>query len=213
MKILYQDRDIAVAIKPPNLVSEQTEAGDGFADLLAKECNSRYIGVIHRLDRGVGGVMVYAKTPMAAAKLSAAIQKREFQKEYLAVISGEPQEEAATLRDLLFHDRIRNKTFVVDHARKGVKEALLSYQVKNTGLHDAYGKLSLLSVRLETGRTHQIRVQLASRGFPLLGDRKYGSQAHCEIALFCRCISFPHPISGKPMTFEAIPQGDIWDLF
>ncbi len=213
MEILYQDRDIVVAIKPPNLVSEQTENGDGFADLLAKESQSSYIGVVHRLDRGVGGVMVYAKTPTAAAKLSAAVQKREFQKEYLAVIQGEPQESSATLQDLLFHDRIRNKTFVVDHTRKGVKEAVLSYQVTANGLHTEFGRISLLKIRLETGRTHQIRVQFASRGIPLLGDRKYGSQAHCEISLFCRSLSFPHPISGKLAVFETTPQGGVWNMF
>lgn len=210
MNILYEDQEITVAIKPTDRVSEQTARGDGFADLLAARNKDGYVGVVHRLDRGVGGVMVYARTPFAAAKLSDAVRIRSFQKQYLAVIHGEPTEASATLRDLLFHDRIKNKTYAVDRMRGGVKEAILDYEVLKTANHAIYGHISLVSVRLHTGRTHQIRAQFSSRQMPLVGDRKYGAPSHADIALFCTQISFLHPKSGKEMTFSASPEGDIW---
>lgn len=202
MEILYEDNAITVAVKPPNTVSEQTERGDGFADLLAERNPNRYVGVVHRLDRGVGGVMVYARTPAAAAKLSAAVQSRTFQKEYRALIHGEPAQPSATLRDLLFHDRMRNKTFVVERERRGVKEAILDYAVLERRTSEEFGVHCLVKVVLHTGRTHQIRVQFAHRGHPLLGDGKYGAHDRCPIALFCHRIAFPHPITGKNVVFE-----------
>ena len=203
MEILFEDRSITVAIKPPNCISEQTDRGDGFADLLAQRNRNGYIGVVHRLDRGVGGVMVYARTPEAAARLSACVQSRTLQKEYLALVHGVPTPSADRLCDLLFHDRIRNKTFVVDRPRKGVKDAILDYTVVKTWEDALLGAYSLLRIQLLTGRTHQIRAQLSYRGHPLLGDGKYGSIARCPIALFCRSIAFPHPITGALMHFEA----------
>lgn len=202
LEILYEDDAITVAVKPATMVSEQTERGDGFADLLAARNRGGYVGVIHRLDRGVGGVMVYAREPRAAARLSAAVQTHAFGKEYLAWVHGTP-EPCATLRDLLFHDRMKNKTFVVERERRGVKEAILDYETLKT-LHDTSGETrTLVSVRLHTGRTHQIRVQFAHRGHPLLGDGKYGARGdRCPIALFCNRLRFPHPVSGKMLTFS-----------
>ena len=202
MEVLYEDQAITVAVKPPNALSEQTPQKDGFADLLAKRNPDGYIGVIHRLDRGVGGVMVYARTPLAAARLSKAVQLHQFQKEYLALVHGEPQPTANTLCDLLFHDRTRNKTFVVDRERRGVKEAILDYEVIRRTEDAEFGIHSLVRIRLHTGRTHQIRVQFAHRGHALLGDGKYGARDRCPIALFCHRLAFPHPITGKPMCFE-----------
>ena len=203
MEILFEDQSITVAVKPPELVSEQTDGQDGFADLLAARNTNRYIGVVHRLDRGVGGVMVYARTPLAAARLSSAVQEHRFQKEYLALCHGKPQKDEDTLCDLLFHDRMRNKTFVVDRVRRGVKEAILDYRVLEERNDPVLGVHCLLQIQLHTGRTHQIRVQLAHRGNPLLGDGKYGARGdRCPIALFCRRISFPHPVTGKLLTFE-----------
>ena len=157
MEILYEDRAITVAVKPPDRVSEQTPQQDGFADLLAERNPDGYVGVIHRLDRGVGGVMVYARTPKAAARLSASVQEHRFQKEYLAMIHGIPNASSATLTDLLFHDRSRNKTFVVDRERRGVKQAILDYEVLENLHHPELGAISLVRIRLHTGRTHQIR--------------------------------------------------------
>ena len=211
MKILHEDKDIIVCIKPSDALSETTPEGNGFADALAKE-NGGYIGVVHRLDRGVGGVMVYAKTPAAAAALSRCVQQRTLRKEYLAVVHGVPVEVCGTLTDLLFHDRRRNKTFVVNRVRNGVKEAVLDYVVKKTAPVEPFGNVSLVRISLRTGRTHQIRVQFASRGLPLVGDGKYGASGdRCPIALFSTRLAFSHPVTGKPMEFCALPEGGVWD--
>ena len=147
--------------------------------------------------------MVYAKTPTAAAKLSAAVQARELQKEYLAVVRGAPTPPCGEMRDLLFHDRRQNKTFVVNRQRAGVKEALLEYSCKES-LQTAHGEdCTLVHILLHTGRTHQIRVQFASRGHTLLGDSKYGAGADKRpIALFAARLAFRHPNTQKAMQFE-----------
>ncbi len=208
MEILWEDSDIIVAVKPPNLVSEATPARDGWADLLAAHTGG-YIGVVHRLDRGVGGVMVYAKTPRAAASLSRAVQEHRLEKEYRALVHGTLSKPRATLRDLLYHDKRQNKSFAVSRERAGVKEALLDYETLKEMTHPIYGALSLLSVRLHTGRTHQIRVQFSSRSHPLVGDGKYGARDNCAIALFSVRLVFSHPADGRRMEFSAEPD---WDL-
>ncbi|MBQ7335951.1 MAG: RluA family pseudouridine synthase [Clostridia bacterium] len=213
MNILYQDSDLIVCIKPPDTVSENTPSKSGLADLLTAQTGG-YVGVVHRLDRGVGGVTVYAASPFAAAKLSTAIQAHQVQKQYLAAVHGTMPSPQDSLRDLLFHDRRQNKTFVVSRARAGVKEALLDYQTLQILQTEPHGILSLLRVTLHTGRTHQIRVQFASRGHALLGDGKYGASGdRCPIALFASQLSFPHPRTGKIMNFAALPQGTPWELF
>lgn len=203
ISILFEDQHIIVVQKPTTLVCESTAKGDGLADLLAEHTGG-YIGTVHRLDRGVGGVMVYAKTPAAAAKLSAAVQAKELKKEYLAVVHGVPQPESGEMRDLLFHDRRQNKTFVVRRQRAGVKEALLEYDTVEA-LTTARGEeCTLVHVLLHTGRTHQIRVQFASRGLTLLGDGKYGARGdNRPIALFAKRLTFLHPVTRKQMQFEA----------
>ena len=208
ISILFEDAHIIVVEKPTALVCESTSKGDGLADLLAEHTGG-YIGTVHRLDRGVGGVMVYAKTPVAAAKLSAAVQAKELKKEYLAVVRGTPTPACGEMRDLLFHDRRQNKTFVVERARAGVKEAILEYDTVET-LTTARGeKCTLVHVLLHTGRTHQIRVQFASRGHTLLGDGKYGARGdNRPIALFATRLAFLHPVTRKPMHFEAA-----WDAW
>lgn len=212
MEILYQDHALWVAVKPPELLSEQAPNQKGFADLLAEQ-NHGYVGVIHRLDMGVGGVMVYAKTAESASKLSAMVQAHQFQKEYLAIVCGKPAAESDMLRDLLFHDRYANKTYVTNSQRKGVKEASLEYRLLSTIQAEEYGTLSLLAIKLHTGRTHQIRVQFASRGLPLLGDRKYGCRHKTPIGLFSHALSFAHPKSGQPLQFRQMPSGFPWNLF
>ena len=211
MEILYEDSPLIVALKSPDCISEFSPNGDGFADRIQAHCKG-YVGVIHRLDRGVGGVMVYAKTPACAAALSDMVRTHAIKKEYLAVVHGAPAPDCGELRDLLFHDRIKNKTFVADRARKGVKEAILDFSTLQTVESD--GNLrSLLRVRLHTGRTHQIRVQFSSRGHALLGDGKYGSREKTPMGLFCASLAFAHPVTKKPLVLSAKPEGEPWDAF
>lgn len=209
MEILYEDAFLLVCIKPPDAVSEQTADHTGFADRVAEHTGT-YVGVVHRLDRGVGGIMVYAKTPAAAAALSEEIRTRRFRKEYLTVVHGALQPAAGELRDWLFHDRLQNKSFAVERARKGAREAILTYTTC-ASCGEGEHLRSLLHVMLQTGRTHQIRVQFSSRSHPLVGDRKYGSRVQTPIALYAARLCFPHPQSGVLLRFTALPpQGGAW---
>ena len=198
--ILYSDSHIVVCVKPAGVLSQDSGEAS-MPGLLRAQLGVPNVFVVHRLDRDTGGVMVYALTPHAAAALSKAVQDHKLKKHYLTVLRGVPAQESATLEDLLFHDKTRNKTYVVDRQRKGVKDAKLDYHVVRT-----VDNHSLVRVRLHTGRTHQIRVQFASRKLPLVGDGKYGGKANGHPLCLWSCqLSFPHPITGKAMTFEAMP--------
>ena len=172
--------------------------------LLREALGTDEIYCVHRLDRETGGLMVYARTKKAAAAISKAIEEGRMQKEYLAVVKGETQPDG-TLRDLLYRDAAKNKSYVVKRMRKGVREAELSYE--RLAFREG---LSLLRVRLKTGRSHQIRVQFASRGFPLVGDRKYGSQYRdAGLALWSTRITLPHPAGGEELSME-LPPPAVW---
>ena len=207
MRIVYEDDQIAVLIKPVGAASEEAQEGMNVPALLRVHWGNEkaYVGVVHRLDTGVGGVMVYAKTPLAAAELSRQMQERTFEKEYRCVCSGVPEPEKGEMRDFLFKDSRKGKVFPVKGGRKGAKEAILEYEVVETGaLHDAGNTpVSLCRVLLHTGRTHQVRVQFASRRHPLLGDGKYGSRVKGDIHLQCARIAFAHPKTKKRMEFAA----------
>lgn len=203
--VLFQDKNIIVCLKPAGLLS-QAGPGEDILSVLGQQEQCTLFPV-HRLDRGVGGVMVFAKTSAAAGKLSAAIAQGKLEKEYLCVTRGCPGEMSGVYKDLLLHDRARNKTFVVDRMRVGVKEASLEYRVL-----EKRPDRSLVHVKLHTGRTHQIRVQFSSRKTPLVGDGKYGGGSG-QIALWSYHLSFPHPATGKVMEFTHLPQGDVWDGF
>ena len=199
MKIIFEDNDILVAIKPPEILSQGDEKGRANAVDILSEMTGSEVFPVHRLDKGVGGVMVFAKNAKAAAELSRQVSDRTMEKTYLALLHGELTEERGRLEDLLFFDRGKNKSFVVKRERRGVKKALLDYEC----LEKAEGK-SLVRVKLITGRTHQIRVQFSSRGYPLFGDRRYGARdEEKNIALLSKEISFVHPRTGERMTFES----------
>ena len=189
MDILYSDKDLAVCIKPVGLDSE-VEVPEALKEQLGGE-----VFPLHRLDKNVGGVMVYARTKAAAAALSKAIQNGDMVKEYVTKVHGEPPQ-SGVLTDLLFKDSRKNKVFVVKKARTGVKEAKLQYRHLGDGL---------VHVRLFTGRSHQIRVQFSSRGFPLVGDHKYGSRSEESSPMLFSCrITFPY--KGKTYCYSALPQ-------
>lgn len=188
MEILYSDQDIIVCIKPVGLDSE--------AEVPAALGGTIY--PIHRLDKNVGGVMVYARTKLAAAALSKAVQEGTMVKEYVALVHGTP-EESGDWEDLLWKDSSKNKVFVVKRERKGVKKARLEYKRLTAGEN------SLVRIRLHTGRSHQIRVQFASRGFPLVGDHKYGARDDSPAPFLFSCkLSFPY--KGKTVCFESLPD-------
>ena len=207
VKKVFEDEHIVVIIKPQGVNSE-AGSGNNVPDLLNKE---RKPLVVHRLDKEVSGLMVLAKNQAAAAGLSAQIQNGEFKKEYLAVVEGEVEEQGS-LSDLLFHDRQKNKTFVVKKERKGVKAAELEFTRLDS--FEFQGEvLSKVRIKLHTGRTHQIRVQFGSRRHPVFGDRKYGSKFKGEFALFSCHLSFKHPKTGERIAFDAEPLDVIpWNL-
>lgn len=194
MEILYRDNEIVVCVKPVGISSEDGE--NSLPALLRAELGGE-IFPLHRLDLNVGGVMVYARTKPAAARLSKAIQDGDMVKEYRCLVHGIPPQEG-DWQDLLWKDSSKNKVFVVKRMRKGVKAARLEFRRLTEGDH------SLVHIRLHTGRSHQIRVQFASRGFPLVGDHKYGSRDDATAPMLYSCrLTFPH--KGKSQVFEHYP--------
>ena len=213
INILYRDEYVLVVYKPAGIRSEGTTEND-LPAILQAQCGGE-IYPVHRLDRETEGCIVYARTQEAAKRLSAAITRNEMHKEYLAVIAGQPEEDSAVLCDLLYHDVQKNKSYVVKRERRGVRKAELSYTTLSVNKAEG-GTCSLLSVTLHTGRTHQIRVQFASRRHPLFGDTRYGSfEREIPLALLARTLSFPHPMrKGETVRVTSpVPQRYPWTLF
>jgi len=213
--VLYEDNHVLVVVKPVNMPTQEDESHD--RDLLTalKEDIKRrfdkpgnvYLGLVHRLDRPVGGVMVFAKTSKAASRLSDAVRTRSLDKRYLAVVRGQLTARDGRLTDTLLKNNRTNTVTIVPPGTPGAKDAVLDYQVLESrqGLH-------LLLVHLHTGRPHQIRVQLAGAGAPLYGDQKYGgtlSRPGEQLALWAFRLAFPHPVSKQILSFQALPP----DLF
>ena len=210
MKILHMDGEIIVCIKPARVLS--TDEPGGLPELLRKELGDEKadIRTVHRLDRVVSGLMVLARTAQSASALSRQIREGVFQKEYMAVIHGAPATTTGTLTDLLYRDKARKMTMVATQPGKDVQEAVLDY----TLLAQQDG-LSKVRIRLHTGRTHQIRVQFASRSLPLVGERKYAQPDDpCELALWSCALGFYHPKTNAWTTFTHQPPTDEpWNIF
>lgn len=193
MKILFSDKNLVVVEKPIGVDSEKQ-----LPSLIETEIGGE-VFTVHRLDKNVGGVMVYARSKKIAGDLSKSIQSGEMIKEYVALVNGKP-EKSGILEDFLFKDSHKNKVFVVKRERKGVKYAKLEYKVLQY-----YENTSLVAIRLYTGRSHQIRVQFASRGFPLVGDRKYGAKDNEKSPMLYSCkITFPY--NNELKSFQSMPE-------
>lgn len=209
IEILFENKNLIGCVKPAGVISED----GGMPDLLSEKTGGR-VFCVHRLDRETGGCMVYAKNGKAAALLTELIAGHRAEKEYLCVVEGAPDEKTGTYRDLLFHDKIKNKTYVVNRMRKGVKEAELDYEVlKEKELRGK--KLSLVHVTIKTGRSHQIRVQFASRKMPVYGDTRYASTVKGEgLHLWSARYSFTDPFTEERIVLQKRPPREgAWAAF
>ena len=214
--VIYIDGDILAAVKPRGLHSEDKKSNNdrtSFPAKLKAALDLDEIYTVHRLDKETEGLMVYALNKESAAALSRSVDEGRFEKEYDAWIHGRPETDEGVFEDMLFKDSAGNKVYVVKRERKGVKKAVLSYETVDVGsysdhdLTDIGGEaediITHVRVRLKTGRTHQIRVQFASRKLPLLGDKKYGAKDDFDkLALCATHLSFPHPKTGEILAFD-----------
>ena len=212
LNILYEDNHIIVVVKPPNIPSQgdKTEDEDmltiikGYIKEKYNKPGNVYLGLIHRLDRPVGGVMVFAKTSKAAARLSEQVRNKVFKKEYLAIVDGKVQKQKGTLEDYLLKNEKTNTSKVVKEETKNSKYAKLDYEVLK---YNEEINLSLLKILLHTGRHHQIRVQLANFGHSICGDQKYGTRGRGkQISLWAYKLTIEHPITKEKMSFKGLPE-------
>ncbi len=221
INIIYEDNHLLVVEKPVNVPSQEDSTGDpDLLSILKDDIKIRYnkpgnvyLGLVHRLDRPVGGVMVFAKTSKAASRLSDLIRRNEFKKTYLAVVHGTPKPKGGELRHYLLKDRSKNIVKAVSPKTEGSKEAILEFKTIK-----AAQSLSLVEINLITGRSHQIRVQFSSIGHPLYGDQKYGAHVNTpgqQIALWSHKITLVHPTKKEEMTFTSKCPEELypWYLF
>lgn len=212
LKVIYEDNHIIVVEKIPNIPSQSDKTGD--IDMLTmvkqyiKEKYNKpgnvYLGLVHRLDRPVGGIMIFAKTSKAASRLSEQVREKVFKKKYLAVVDGKIENKSGTLEDYLYKDERNNISKVVNKNKKNAKFAKLDYEVIK---YDEVKNLSLVKVNLHTGRHHQIRVQLSNFGHSIFGDQKYGTRGQGkQIALWAYELTINHPITKEEMTFKDLPE-------
>ena len=225
LQVLYEDNHVIVVDKPNNLPVQADSSGD--VDLLSmvkeyvKEKYNKpgmaYIGLVHRLDRPAGGLVVLARTSKAAARLSAQVRSRELGRQYLLVVRGEPKMRSGEIKNYLLKDTAANMVRIVPAATEGAKEAILNYRLLQTVHHPSEGKLSLIGASLQTGRSHQIRVQMAGLGCPLYGDQKYGPDLNKkgqQLALHAAKLTFIHPTLKDKRTFISYPpQKAPWTYF
>ena len=215
--ILFKDGDLCVAVKPAGVTCEN-DGERSMPALIARtlSVDAGQVRPVHRLDRETGGVMVYALSAFGASALSKSVREGRMEKRYLAAVTGSVGAAEGEWRDLIYHDPAKNRSYAVKRMRRGVREAALRFSCAGAfEAGDGRPAGEILDIRLLTGRTHQIRVQCASRGHPLIGDRRYGSPAAVPMALWCLEISCPHPRSGKKVTFSCPPgeetfPGGMW---
>ena len=210
--VLYRNNDLIICEKPAGVPSESP----GLPDIVASQTGC-HVYSVHRLDKNTGGVIILAFSAGSCSAIQNMFHRGLVQKEYLAVVSGKPVEPAGRYEDLLFHDRVKNKTYIVTRERAGVKKGICEWRLLSSVMFSDQ-MLSLIKVPLHTGRTHQIRVQFGSRGLPLIGDRKYGSRVSAEApALWASGISFPQLRSGSSCPLisacSAPPPSFPWALF
>ena len=212
LKILFEDNHIIVVEKTPNIPSQSDKTGDidmlTLVKLYIKEKYNKpgnvYLGLVHRLDRPVGGIMIFAKTSKAASRLSNEVREKVFKKTYLAVVDGKIEKTKGSLENYLYKDERNNMSKVVNKDKKNAKLAKLDYEVL---FYDEVKNLSLLKINLHTGRHHQIRVQLSNFGHSIFGDQKYGTRGTGkQIALWAYELTIMHPITKEEMTFIDLPE-------
>ena len=220
MTILFEDKYLIVCEKPVGIESQVSSNGkDDMITLLsmyrAEKGEDTYVGLVHRLDTMTGGTMIYSKRADMTGKLSSLVQSSDYKKTYLAVVHGVPKTNEGEMRDLLYHDKQKNKSFVVSKKRAGVKEALANYRLIESVTREDGEIMSLVEVELITGRTHQIRIQFASRKMPLVGDGKYGSSDNkATCALWSHRVEFIHPVTKKKIMVESFPLDMYpWNIF
>ena len=221
LKIIYEDNHIIVVEKKPNIPSQSDKTGDIDMLTLVKQYikekynkpGNVYVGLVHRLDRPVGGLMVFAKTSKAASRLSNQVREKTIKKQYLAVVDGKFKENKGMLENYLYKDERNNVSKVVDKNKKGAKLAKLDYEVLG---YKPDKNLSLVKIDLHTGRHHQIRVQLSNFGHSIFGDQKYGTRGKGkQIALWAYNLQIEHPISKEKMNFKLLPENKgtwKWDI-
>ena len=212
LKVLYEDNHLIVVEKPVNIPSQGDKTGDeDMLTIIKKYIKEKYnkpgdvyLGLVHRLDRPTGGVMVFAKTSKCASRLSEQVRNKEFHKQYLCIVDGKLEENKGTFRDYLYKNEKNNTSRIAKPNEKNAKEAILDYEVIK---YNDEINLSVVKVNLHTGRHHQIRVQFASRNHSLYGDQKYGARGRGkQLALWAYSLSFRHPTTKEELTFEDYPE-------
>lgn len=212
LKVLYEDNHVIVVVKPVNIPSQADKTGDeDMLSIIKKYIKEKYnkpgdvyLGLVHRLDRPTGGVMVFAKTSKSASRLSEQVREKQMHKKYLCIVDGKLEKQKGIFKDYLLKNEKTNTSKIVKEGTKNAKEAILDYEVIK---YNEEINLSVVKVNLHTGRHHQIRVQFASRGHSISGDQKYGTRGRGkQLALWAYYLSFIHPTKKEEMAFEAYPE-------
>ena len=219
LEILYEDKNIIVVVKPPKVPSQPDKTGDmDILTLIVNHTGIKDIGIVHRLDRPVGGVMVFGKNKKATESLNSQIAQKTMEKTYYAVLCGKLEKEHGILKDYIIKNQKLNISSITDKNAKNAKEAVLEYFTQGYNVDEKYGDITLVKINLKTGRHHQIRVQFANAGYPLWGDNKYNplfikNRGWTQIGLWSGGLTFLSPETGDKLTFNKQPSNDIFKKF